>query len=148
MWQAPSQRGKAITAAKKRELMRRRFPIHIKRAHAQLKIVSGSTSEAAPLEVRLILNDLSPGGVGIFSVTALTPGQDVVIVLEQPRMKEVKGQVIWCQEHDSSTHVLSKARYTYRCGIKFLYDSAEKQEEMKKYCEEVMNDYIHGLKVA
>src|SRR5262245_22276876 len=107
MWQAPNQRVGAIQNSKKRQLERMKRPIHLKRVRAEVRLVPNqeTTAQATTqdaqgevVEVRVLLNDLSPNGIGIYASAGMAPGQDIQIILDEPKRIELKGKVIWCQE--------------------------------------------------
>src|SRR5437763_562799 len=94
MWQAPSQRSRAISASKKREQARKRRSMHVKRVYAQIKIIGALGAPPSPIvEVRVLLNDFSPSGLGLFSSQEFFPGQQIAITLEQPQRFFVEGMV-------------------------------------------------------
>src|SRR5690242_8040716 len=136
MWHAPNQRVRALANAKRRERERARRPIHIKRIIAAIEITDGSTNTANPnepqpeqpkLNVRLVLNDLSPKGAGLFSPEQLIPGQMVSLRITDPEHLTIKAKVIWCQEYHANSHVLSQQSYSYRIGIEFILSPSEEQ---------------------
>lgn len=151
MWHNPNQRLRAIANAKKREREKLRRPFHVKRiiAHLVLPTLEQPPSEASsnvapskathsseaqpnePIPVRVILNDLSSKGVGLFSPFPFVPGQEVVITITAPFNLQIPSRIIWCQQHDANSHVLSSQPYSYRLGVEFVYPNQEKQDSMK-----------------
>ena len=145
MWQAPSQRMRAVSNQKKRERDRSRRPMHIKRVHAEIKLVNprAAQGEAAVLvDARLLLNDLSPKGMGVFSAQAMDAGQEIAITLQDPSRIYLRGKVIHCQEFDANSHVLSAKSFSYRIGIQFLFETADEQAAVKKFCEQISREHI------
>lgn len=142
MWQAPSQRLRALVSSKRREKDRLRRPLHFLRTRAEIKIPD-LNGDAIIVDARVILNDISPKGVGLFSTQALLPGQDVAITLEEPKRIYLKGRIVWCQEHDVESHVLSESRYSYRIGIAFVFETPEEFQAVQHYCEVLQKEHIH-----
>lgn len=107
--------------------------IPFQRVHANIKIER--TNETA--ESRVFLNDLSPTGVGCFVNVAIDKGELVAMVIEQPKHIYLRGEVIWCSPYTLDTKILTAERYDYRVGIKFIFDSPEEADIVKKYVEEL-----------
>jgi PilZ domain len=148
MWQAPNQRVRASANAKKRERERSRRPLHIKRIHAELELVTSDSGHPFKTEVRVILNDLSPRGVGIFSHESLVAGQEVTLDIKDPYKIHLRARVIWCQEYDAYSHVLSSNPYSYRLGLEFVLPTGEEQTAIKTFCEEVSKNHLFSLKAV
>ncbi len=149
MWQA-SAPGTGPGKPNRRTTERRAFPFHIKRVEAQIKIV---TKKANPLEdistARVILNDLTPSGLGIFLPHPIMAGQEISITLEDPRQIYLRARVVWCMEIDAGSHVITvQQRYSYRLGIKFLFESAQEQEAVKQFVDEVAREQAMGAGAA
>ena len=142
MWQSSTQRSRALIAEKKREREKRRSPIHLRRVMAQLKI-SEADGTASLIDARVVLNDLSVKGLGIFTMQPLLVGQSISLTLEYPKRIYIKGRVIWCQEIDSSSHVLSETSYQFRMGLQFVFATDEERIAVKSFCDEVMQIHVH-----
>lgn len=146
MWHSPNQRLRAIANAKKRERERARRPIHIKRIIASLDL--GNVAPDAPkTNVRLVLNDLSYKGAGLFSPIALTPGQQIVLAISEPSQLSIKCRVAWCQEYHANSHVLSQQPHSYRLGLEFLL-APEEESAVKAFCDEVAKNHLYTQKSA
>jgi hypothetical protein len=148
MWQAPNQRVRAVANAKKREREKSRRPIHIKRINAQLEVKQANSQETFKTHVRLILNDLSTKGVGLFSPEPLVPGQDIVLSIADPHQINLKARVIWCQEHTANSHVISAQPFSYRMGLEFELSTVEEQQSIKVFCEEVSKNHLYSVKAV
>ncbi|MCM2324724.1 MAG: PilZ domain-containing protein [Oligoflexia bacterium] len=142
MWQAPNQRIRSLQSAKKRQQDRLRRPLHIKRVRAELKVVGHGTGQGAISEARILLNDLSPTGVGIFSNAAILVGQEIAITLQDPKRVYLRGRVVWCQEYDLHRHVISSSPFSYRMGIHFLFRNQEEEDAVKAFCNEVLREHL------
>jgi hypothetical protein len=149
MWQAPNQRLRALANAKKRERDRIRRPLHIKRVHAELKIMPSALGGPAQISsARIMLNDMTSKGVGIFSTELMHPGTEVQISISHPKVFFVRGRVTWCQEHDVNSHILSQTAYSYRVGIEFVFQSPEEEKQVKEYCALLAKDHIFNSRAA
>jgi hypothetical protein len=137
MWQAPSQRVRALTNAKKRERDKARRPIHIKRVMGQLKILGALGSEPVIAEARVLLNDMTSKGVGLFCGIGLATGQEISITIQEPKQFFIKAKVMWCQEYNSESHILSKVSYAFRVGVQFVFSTPEEEKAVADYCAEI-----------
>jgi Tfp pilus assembly protein PilZ len=135
MWQSPNQRVRAQFNARKRERERMKMPFHIKRVHATVEIGDQK------IDVRLILNDLTPKGMGLFSSTRFSTGDEVTIYLENPKKIQLKGKIAWCQEYEVRGKVLTEKSFSHRVGLQFVFSSPEEEQAMKAYCSEVMESH-------
>jgi hypothetical protein len=150
MWHAPNQRVRALANAKRRERERARRPIHIKRIIATIEIATTpepAESGQPKLHVRLVLNDLSPKGAGLFSPEPLIPGQSVFLKITDPEHLTIKAKVVWCQEYHANSHVLSNQSYSYRIGIEFVLSPSEEQA-VKIFCDEVAKNFLFSVKAV
>jgi hypothetical protein len=144
MWQAPNQRARALAQARRREKERAKKPMHLRRVVGQLK--AANNEEAA--NARVLLNDLTPKGMGLFCSKPMMVGEEVSLTLEQPKQFYVKGRVVWCQEYSVDSHVLSKVSYSYRVGIEFIFDTDEDRKTVEDYCAELMKKHVFTIKAA
>jgi len=148
MWQSPNQRVRAIANARKRERDRLMQQFHFRRVEAEIKLLTVGAENSPPMPVRVILNDLSPKGMGLFSVQNVISGQEVLITLKEPKALTIKARVIACQEYENESHILSPKSYPYRLGVKFIFDSPEQEQQVKEFCEEIEREYLYGSKAA
>jgi hypothetical protein len=147
MWQAPNARVRAAANAKKRDKERSRRPIHIKRAIAQVKAVTLNAPEGEKIEARVVLNDLSPKGVGLYTKLPLVPTQEVMVEMQDPGPITLKGRVLWCQ-HDANSHVVSVQAHSYRIGIEFITTSEDEQKAIQAFCDEVFKNHVFTGRTA
>lgn len=144
MWNNQSQRPKA---SKKRDKDRIRMPIHIKRICAELELVNAGNPQGK-IEVRVILNDLSPKGMQLFSTEPFISGQDIKLKITDPIAIEVSAKVRWCQEHNASSHVISNRDFSYRLGIEFVVNNPEEQQAIKLFYDEITRKYLYTHKAV
>lgn len=145
MWHAPNQRVRAAAIAKKRERDRARRPIHIKRLNAQLEIPSLSGEGSTQSQVRLLLNDLSPKGIGLYVTMPLIVGQEIILAVTEPRNMKIRSKVIWCQEYAASSHILSSHSFSHRAGLEFVLTD-EEEIDMKEFCDDVLRNHLNVVK--
>ncbi len=137
MWQSSNPRARAL--AKKRERQRNRKPLHIKRVVGDLKLL-GSDGQIS--QVRVILNDLTPKGVGIFCEKPLMVGKEVALTIDEPKPIYLRARIAWCQEVDSSGHIISSNPSNYRVGLMFLYETAAEQAAVKNWCDAISKEHL------
>ena len=135
MWQSPNQRVRAQVNARKRERERLKMPFHIKRVLATVELGDQK------IDVRLILNDLTPRGMGLFSSHRFSAGDEVTIHLESPKKMQIKGKIAWCQEYEVRGKVLTEHSFSNRVGLSFVFSSPEEEQAMKAYCAEVLESH-------
>jgi hypothetical protein len=143
MWQAPNQRVRALQSAKKRQIDRLSRPLHLKRVRAEVRINATQSAPQKIAEARVLLNDVSPTGMGIFSTIPFLVGQEVAITLEDPKRVFLRGRVTWCQEYDVDSHILSANSFSYRMGIKFVFQSKVEEEAVRLFCEELCQNVLY-----
>lgn len=140
---APNGKSKAVAALKKREREKQAPRMHLKKVRAEIKPI-GDLSNRNTVEARVILSDLSPRGVAFFSSVPFENGQVIALTLDEPKRFFVKGRITWCQEHDAQSHVLGSNPFSYRIGLRFLCESEEEGQEIRKYCDLIASQYIFG----
>jgi hypothetical protein len=111
-------------------------------------LIPVSPESSEKLSVRILLNDLSTKGVGLFSPLFLAPGQLIVLTITDPLQITLQARVIWCQEHSVNSHVISSQSFSYRLGVEFTLETLEEQQSIKAFCEEVTKNYLYSLKVV
>ncbi len=140
MWQSPGQRSKPnSTPGKRREKLRR--VIHIKRINAHIELPHVDGTPAIASDVRLVLNDLSTKGVGLYSSSPLNPGQEITLTITEPSIIKIRSKVVWCQEHAANSHILSVQSFGYRIGLEFLVDKSQEMQ-LVAFCEEVFRNIL------
>ncbi len=147
MWQTPNQGGGPPSQGKKRRKAKRIF--HIKRMDALCEILApGETPDhelvksGVSTTVRLILNDFSIKGAGIFSSMPLVSGQQLQMTLTEPRKIVLYGKVAWCQEHNLNSHIISKELYAFRAGIEFVLKSVDESVDLQDFLDEILSQHL------
>jgi hypothetical protein len=152
MWQANSSKPKSRRTNERRHFDRG-APLHIHRVEAQIQLAMPADYQPAPGEppkeepavhARLLLNDMTQKGVGIYSPIPFLPGQEVVIRLHDPRPFFLRGRIIWCREYNMKAAILSADPFTYRIGIRFVFESLEEERMVISYYELIRREFIHN----
>jgi len=147
MWQVPNQKVRAMMNARKREKERNKHNFHIRRTHAQIKMVS-SLEAQAPEEVRVVLNDISTKKMAFFSSRPLGLDQVCAITIEEPRRIYVRARIMSCQELDLESKVITAQSFSYRVGVLFLFESDDEEKAFRTYCEELASEILGTNKAA
>jgi hypothetical protein len=148
MWQVPNQKLRAMISARKREKERAKQAFHIRRTHAQLKIVSPPTPNNQILDVRVVLNDISPKQMCLFSSTPLAPGQIAAVTIDEPRRIYVRARILGCQELDCESKVISTQAFGYRLTLAFIFESEEEERQFKSFYEELATEVLGTVRAA
>jgi hypothetical protein len=153
MWQAPNQRIEAIKNAKKRQQDRLNKPLHLKRVRAEVRLVPQKETHAQAstqgengqaIEARVMLNDISPHGIGIYSKEKMIPGMSVQVSLEGPKEIKVTGSVMWCQEQFAGGGIISAQAHNFRVGVKLQFATPEEEKTFNDYCAEIEKQYLYS----
>lgn len=147
IWQsAANQRATRLKRiAEKRDREKFAPKVHMRRVRGEIKTVGpfrARNRNKGAAEVRIVLSDFSPVQVSFFAPTAFDVGQEISLTLEDPKRFYVKGRILFCQEHDVHSHVLSDTPFSYRIGIQFLFESAEEEKQVRAFCDLVHREYV------
>jgi c-di-GMP-binding flagellar brake protein YcgR len=152
MWQAPNQRVGAIQNSKKRQQERLKRPIHLKRVRAAMRLVPNQQTHAQAttqdaqgeqIEIRVLLNDLSTSGIGIYAQTPMAAGSEVQITLDEPKRIQISGTVVWCQDQPTGGAIISSEAYHFRIGVKFHFANPEEEKALQDYCAEIQKQHLY-----
>lgn len=111
-----------------------RLQVHMRRIRGNLKM-SMVEGDPKPMEIRLVLHDLSKKGGGLFSNHKLLQGHTVEFTLENHPGVTFKGKVVWSQEHHLGSHIVSATPFIWRAGIAFQFDSPEDEAKVEQVIE-------------
>jgi hypothetical protein len=121
--------------------------IHFKRTLAQLSVSHGLDAPAEVHEARLILNEINAKGVHVFISRPLSPGQEVSLLVQEPKKFFVTGQVTSCQEIFANNGILTERTFHYRIEMTFIFKTDAEKDEVKNYCEFLAKHYLGFAKV-
>ncbi len=160
MWQggnAPNAaKGKPnIVGTRRKSRSRQKKPFHLKRVGAEIKLLHRGSQTQAPSEPsvvaqgRLVLNDMSAKGVGIFASNPLNTGFEILISLNDPKRVDLHGRVTWCQQYNLNAAVISDGpQFKYRVGIEFVFDNADEEKIIAEFCDELCKKYLYANSAA
>ncbi len=147
MWQTPNQAGGPPSQGKKKRRSKRLF--HIKRMDALCEVfqpgepgTDAAPSVATSTTVRLVLNDFSLKGAGFFASIMLREGQEIRLTLTEPSKLVLVAKVIWCQEYNLNSHVISKEPFAFRAGVEFDLKTPEESSALGALLEEIQAQHL------
>ncbi len=117
---------------------------HLKRTKAEIAILEGLAAPKAVVQASLILNDLTPFGLMLFSEQPLYVGQRIGLTIDAPKLFYARGTVTACKNMDLHRHIFGEAYYAYRVAIKFEFHSAEEERAVARYCQELYRRHLYG----
>jgi hypothetical protein len=137
---------------RKNERAKSRLQLHIKRVTAQMVLMAGDPAESESektepekLSIRIVLNDITPTGVGIYVPRLLHKGQEGTLNMTNPMPVSVKFRVVWSREFNVDSHVLTDQAFAYRAGLQFQFSSDEEKVQVTELCEQIERDGIRHL---
>lgn len=118
--------------ADRRKYQRPRARIPLIRVDGEMAIYSSFDDLSAPiakLPLRLVMSDITPKGMGIFSEKKFYPGACISISLPLREPFYIKAKVAWCRETiQRNSLILSQHHFKYRIGLEFFFaNDAEKK---------------------
>ncbi len=133
---------------KRNERSKPRIPIHFKRITAVLEFnlpESEGDPKATPGQtektmVRIVLRDLSTHGVGVYSATLLAKGLPIKLAFTYPVKITIPGKIMWSQEFNVNSHVLTDQAFPYRAGIEFTLASEEEKQSVANFYAQLAQD--------
>jgi hypothetical protein len=135
-WDVPSHRIRAYVRAVRRGGSAWRgqaASLRLKKATAEIKV-----AELGLLRTQLLLNELTPRGLTLYSHQRLEPGQQLSIVLDTPRQFYAQAIVVGCSSDPASSfRVLSNNPCAYRLYVEFLFESAIEEQMVQSFYAQV-----------
>ena len=131
----PSQKVKRLVNSKNKRT-HERLSIHFQRISAELTI-SSNEAPAAKTPVRILLNDFSEKGVGLYSPFQIQTTDGVILELFYPYPMKLRAKVVWCQEFNVGSHILTQNAFPYRVGLEFISETEEDKKSIRDLCDAV-----------
>jgi hypothetical protein len=105
--------------------------------------ISSQNPKGEWIDARVLLNELSPHGVGLYAEEAIPNGTQITLRLEEPKEVILNGKVIWSQESPDQK-VISKKRFSLRLGVQFLFATKEEEEAFKAFWEDLQKTHLYA----
>jgi hypothetical protein len=152
-WDVPNYRTRAYLRARRRirknveetraiKRAESKKSFHLHRAHAQIKWTDGHGTSTRFLPARVILNDLRPESLRLFTSVPIQQGQIITLTIEHPRNFYVQARVTWCKLMPTHTPIMSAMQYLYRLHLEFLFKTNSEKAAVKNYCHEIFSNYL------
>ena len=106
---------------------------------------AGDESVNAILPARVILNEFSDAGVGVYTTERLRMGQEVALTIDDPRRFYITGKVLYCNDVRSDSKIMQQVNFPWRAGVEFIYKSDAERSEVAAYCEELRKTWLGAL---
>lgn len=116
--------------------------MRMRRVQAQIMATHGWGVAGTLIQSRLILNDLGPQSVTLFSSAPLEIGQTVTLTLEHPRQLVVRGRVTYSALFEISSRIHSSPRFPYRLQIEFDFLNDGEAQAVREYVEELTRNEL------
>lgn len=151
MWQGSGGAAKSgapkigARSVRGRSRARHRRELHMKRVAADIKQVSRTgVHEETATPVRVVLNDFSPKGVGLFMPNHVNPGYEILISMNDPKRIDLHGRVVWCQQFNINSQVISsQSSYKYRVGVEFVFSDPSEAKAIEEFCKDLLSKYVY-----
>jgi hypothetical protein len=148
MWDVPRYRIRAYVQGLRRarawKALKPQNSLRIRRTQAEILVTEGFASPAEVVTCRLILNELTPAGVHVYSSRYFVPGQIIALTVHAPRFFYVQATVVSCAKRSLDHRVLSDDPQSYRVDLKFLFASNEERRAVREYCQDFLGRYLYG----
>jgi hypothetical protein len=108
--------------------------MRLKRSDAQLILTDDQGMPRFRVQTMLILNDMGPLKVTVFSPTPFARDQTVVFNIPNIRNFLARGRVAACKEVPLNPGILSQHTYRYRIEIDFEFASEIEQQLVENFC--------------
>ena len=112
---------------------------HLRRVAARVRF------ESQIFDARVLLNDISPEGIRVFSSLPLVPGDRLEVTLFEPRLLSVQGLVVERFAPMRQGHILTNGRtYPYRMSVEFQFSSEDERLALAEFVNELFSQ--HGIR--
>ena len=87
-----------------------------------------------PIQIRTLLNDLTPKTLGIFSKKPLKTGTEVELALELNQTLYLRGIVKSSTVYSTNLRVISVDFFQYRSLIELIFESPSEKKLIEQFC--------------
>ena len=148
-WDVPVYRIHAYVQSLNRQRAARRkkarAEFHLKRARAELQLLHGTQGLRTAKDVlhaNIMLNDIRPRGLQVFSHQSIPFGQKVSISIPAHRGFFAHGRVIGCEPLSPRITPASGVTPKYRVVIAFDFESIDERLAIKNFCDDLQKNYL------
>lgn len=141
MWDVPRYRIRAYVRAKRKSMQAKnaqaKRELHIRRATAEIRLADRMGTGATTHSASLLLNELTPKGVMLFSDEAFAPGQRINLTLTDPKLFFVRGRIVGCQTITHDSKVIRVKPIAYRIMVAFEFQNFYEREQVRYHVGEI-----------
>jgi hypothetical protein len=127
---------------KEREKARNRNPLHFKRTEGEIRLSQNFDDDLVVINCRVILNDLSPERIFVFSEKPIAVGQAVSLTIQDPKRLFFIGRVVSCKSLPVHRGIVSSHKYEYRIAIRFEFANAKEKHAMQVTYFDLLKNYL------
>lgn len=120
----------------------------IKKVPVQLTVQQGLTAPPTVIWGYIVLNDVTPRGMYVFSTEPFKQDQSVAVTLEEPKRFYAKTKVISCQNVKTDSRVISEKTYAFRLALEYEAETEEEKAALKAFAEDIQQNYLYRQKAA
>jgi len=149
MWDFPSLKARmSLRRAKKyggliEQKARPKLTLHIRRVPAQIRPLGPHATETSSvIPANLILNDLTPRGVALFTTEALQVDRVVELTFEEPRQFFIRARVRACNTIVIDRKIITKQVYPFRILLEFEFDASVEHEAVRRLYHEIQSELV------
>jgi hypothetical protein len=146
MWDIPRFRIRAYVKSlqdrRKRAEAGRRPPLHFRRTEAQLTRLGVLGAQAEIAHGRVVLNDLRPNQLTLFTNQPLEEGLRIALTITHPEPFYVKARVRYCRAFEVFPRIVARETYPYRVKLEFFFDNEAERETVERYCAYLNQNYL------
>ena len=148
MWDIPRFRIRAYVKAlqeRRKRAERTRPTFHFRRTEVQITRAGafGATTEIA--HGRLVLNDIKPNQITLFTTVALEDGLRVAITFNYPEPFYAKARVRYCRTFEITPRIVTQVTYPYRVKLEFMFDNEDERAAVERYCTFLNQHYLPAV---
>jgi hypothetical protein len=108
--------------------------VHLRKTPAELILDQGVGRPKTIVQALVILNELTPTGVQLFSETPFYPGEEITLNIPSLRNFFVKARIVSCKERPSNPGILPTKSFRHRVGLEFDFQSESEAQAVRDYC--------------
>lgn len=146
MWQGTPNAKTTRTGSGAKGRRRKSNSLSMSRVLAQLKSLTrmGGVAEEEPQPVRIVLNDLTPVGIHLFSRDPLPQGFEILISMSDPKRIDLHGRVMSCQLYNLNSKVIDSQGlpYRYRMRVEFQFATPSEKTSVQEFVTELLQQYL------
>jgi hypothetical protein len=107
---------------------------HLKKTPVELIFDEGVGRPKTIFHAMVVLNELSPTGILLFSEAPFLGQQELTINIPSLRNFFIKGRVVSCAEIPMNPGILTARTLQYRVELAFIFQSDAERDAVREYC--------------